>query len=180
MALTPHLESIEDLFRKLEREWQRAHNAEKEIDQADHFYNFCVTAHAMRDYFFEHMKIEKENQQGYHEKWNKDPYLLAAKEIANTLKHFRLKEGPKTKAVEPTARESPVFLVETPGEKFDFREESVTKPDLVITLENGEEWSLWDFKSEVIAYWQKLLIDTRLITVPVVHGSERDVGRDRV
>ena len=165
MKLTPYLESIEDLFGKLEREWQRAWNAEEAIDQADHFYNFCVTAHSMKDYFFEHKEIIEDEEKDPHRKeWNKEPYLRAATEIANGSKHFKLrdrrtgklKKKAKTK-VKPTARESTVFHVDASDEQVDFREESVTRPDLIIELENGEEWSLWDFKSEVIAYWVKYL-----------------------
>ena len=102
MALTPTLptlKSIEDLFGKLEREAHRAWRADKEIgveqaiSQTDHFYNFCVTAHAMKDYFFEAREIvEDADKQSYREEWNEDKILLAATKIANASKHFRLRD----------------------------------------------------------------------------------------
>ena len=172
MALTPTLKSIEDLFGKLEREAHRAWRADEEIgveqaiSQTDHFYNFCMTAHAMKDYFFEAIKVvEDADKQPYREKWNKDKILLAATEIANASKHFILRDrktgdlkGVKTNNVEPTTREAEVFQLTVSDEKIAFQEKSVTKPDLIIELENGEKWDLWNFKAHIIDYWAKCLI----------------------
>ena len=174
MALTPTLptlKSIEDLFGKLEREAHRAWRADKEIgveqaiSQTDHFYNFCVTAHAMRDYFFEARKIVKDaDKQSYRKKWDKDKILLAATKIANASKHFRLRDRKtgdrkevKTNNVEPTTREAEVFQLTVSDEKMDFQEKSVIQPDLIIELENGEKWDLWNFKAHIIDYWAKCL-----------------------
>jgi len=54
------------LYRKLERELYRAYHQKDRIDKADHFFNFCVTAQAMRDYFFERTgKITRADQQSF-------------------------------------------------------------------------------------------------------------------
>ncbi len=161
MALTPHLESIENLFEKLEREACRAYYAEKESDQVDHFYSFCVTAHSMRDYFFERKEIkEKSDQNCYHAEWNKDKYLLAASEIANTSKHFALRDPRtgklkkvKTQAVEPT--KSGFLKIPFDVEKGGPWE--VTEPDLIIILEDGEELKLYQFIGHVTEYWETYL-----------------------
>ncbi len=161
MALTPSLKSIEDIFGKLEREAYRAYHARKEIHKADHFYNFCVTAHSMKDYFFEHKGIiEKSVQRLYRDKWNKDKFLVSASEIANTSKHFTLRDPRtgklkevKTKTVEQ--RNSGFVEVwignGTTWDKF------VELPDLIVTLENGGEFALHEFTGHARDYWVTFL-----------------------
>jgi len=180
VALTPTLKSIKDLFGKLEREAYRAWNADEEIgveqavSQADHFYNFCVTAHAMKDYFFEARKIaERADKRPYREKWDEDTILLAATEIANASKHFILRDRntgdpkeAKTNNVKRTKREAVVFQATLSDEKFDFQEKFVTKPDLIIDLGNGEKWDLWNFTHHIIGYWAKCLRSYRIIDGP--------------
>ncbi len=158
MALTPTLKSVEDLFGKLEREAYRACHAEKEIHKVDHFYNFCVTAHAMKDYFFEHKEIE--DKERYRRKWNEDECLLAATEIANTSKHLMLRDQGtgepkevKTKTVEPTKSDFVDIYIGEDG----LREEFVTRSDLMIILENGGEFSLHEFTDHVRDYWATFL-----------------------
>ena len=154
MALTPTLESIEDLFGKLEREAYRAYHTKKEIHKADHFYNFCVTAHSMRDYFFKHKEIKEQSAQNlYHDKWNKDKCLLAAKEIANSSKHFTLRKAPKTKTVEPTKSDFVEVWIGngTTWDKF------VELPDLIVTLEDGGKFALHEFTGHVRDYWVTFL-----------------------
>ncbi|MDR3099428.1 MAG: hypothetical protein LBV73_20455, partial [Paraburkholderia sp.] len=92
MTLTPSLNSPEALYGKLERESYRAFHCRDPIHKADHFFNFCITAHAMRDYVLERLgKIQKDEQQPFIDEWNKCPLLVAAGEIANTAKHFQLR-----------------------------------------------------------------------------------------
>lgn len=161
MALTPTLKSIEDLFGKLEREAYRAYHAKKEIHKADHFYNFCVTAHSMKDHFFEHKGIiEKSVQKLYRDKWNKDRFLVSASEIANTSKHFTLRDPRtgepkevKTKTVEPTKSGFVDIYIGADG----LREEFVTGPDLMIILENRDEFALHEFTGHVRDYWATFL-----------------------
>ncbi len=51
--LTPTLGSPSDLLNKLDRELWRAFHHRHLSHKADHFYNFCVTALALKDHFFE-------------------------------------------------------------------------------------------------------------------------------
>ena len=102
MSLAPTLHSIEKLFEKLKREAYRAYHAEKDFDKADHFYNFCITANAMRDYFFERMGMgDKKDRRRtlYTEEWKRNPFIAAAYDIANTAKHFNLTKPTETKEV---------------------------------------------------------------------------------
>src|SRR5262245_35593866 len=99
MALAPTLATIEALYRKLEREAYRAYHSRSPLHKADHFFNFCVTAHSLRDYYFKRRRIRKNAQAPYHTLWNKNPALVAVRDIANSTKHFTLWSKPKTKSV---------------------------------------------------------------------------------
>lgn len=95
--LTPTLSSPSDLLNKLEREFWRALHHKHHLHKSDHFYNFCVTSNALKDYFFEWKKIlptnaGAEQKKSFYEVWNTVPELVAATEIANTMKHFVLRD----------------------------------------------------------------------------------------
>ena len=93
-TLTPTLGSLSDLFGKLEREFRRAFHHRNFTHKADHLYNFCVTAHAMKDHFFEAKNVTAMSEkQSYNKTWNEFPELVAASEIANSAKHFVLRES---------------------------------------------------------------------------------------
>ena len=105
MPLTRPLASPSALYRKLERESYRAFHAESPVHKSDHFFNFCIAAHSMRDYCLEHMGLTHEaDKKSFHELWNKEPVLIAVAEVANSSKHFVLR-CPKTKLVRtPTTK----------------------------------------------------------------------------
>ena len=92
MALTPRLDSLEAMFRKLERELVRTFHHHNLTHKADHFYNFCITAHSVRDYFLERLgKITRAHRKPFNDTWSKNPVLVAVADIANTAKHFQLR-----------------------------------------------------------------------------------------
>ncbi len=154
MALTPTVKSIKDLFGKLEREAYRAFHSIKRIHKEDHFYNFCVTAHSMRDYFFEYKGIKLTTERDiYHQEWNEDEFLVAAKEIVNTWKHFRLRNQPKTKEV----HQGENVFVETYVENNKVSDKFVKLPDLIVTLASEKEFALHEFTTHVTCYWHKFL-----------------------
>src|SRR5436309_448515 len=93
MALTARIDSPLALYRKLERESYRAFHAPTPLHKADHFFNFCVTAASMRDYTLEHLKKTTPAQKRpYYANWSGVPALVAAAEIANSTKHFVLRD----------------------------------------------------------------------------------------
>ena len=154
--LTPTLESIRDLIKKLQRESRRAYQAHDDIQKADHFYNFCVTAHSMKDYFFEEMGLKTDTEkQPYRTEWNKHSLLVAASEIANASKHLVLRKGtrkdiqqPKTKGVVRGEGDF-VRLYDTNG---GIKEELVSLPELFVDLEDGLI-PLYEFVQHVEHYW---------------------------
>ena len=161
MALTPSLNSIEDLFGKLEREAYRAYHANKKSHKADHFYNFCVTAHAMKDYFFERKGARECAKDPYRNKWNDDYCLVAASEIANTAKHFVLREKrknkPKKVKTEGVKQNKSLFVDISMDGEGQFREEFVEKPDLIVTLQDRSEFEMWEFTTYIKEYWREFL-----------------------
>jgi hypothetical protein len=93
MPFTARLTSPLALYRKLERESYRAFHAKTPLHKADHFFNFCVTAASMRDYTLEHLnKVTQAQRSPYYAAWAKIPMLVAAAEIANSSKHFVLRD----------------------------------------------------------------------------------------
>lgn len=103
MAMKPVLDSERAVYRKLEREAYRAIHAKGANHKADHFFNFCVTAQAMRDFFLEAKGVPSGSRRAntLHAQWNSEPLLVAVKEIANLSKHFQLRHR-QTKAPRPT------------------------------------------------------------------------------
>ena len=162
MMMTPSLRSIEDLYGKLQREAYRVYHASEKTDKTDHFYNFCVTAHAMKDYFFEHKMIFGEHlKQDYHHRWSDDPVLFATFEIANAYKHLVLREkstkapkNVKTKGVEEKDSMFVYISVEADG---GLQERFVEKPDLLVTLRDGKAVELWKFTAHVTRFWRTAL-----------------------
>jgi len=159
IKLNPTLGSLSTLFRKLERESYRAYHAKSKIHKADHFYNFCVTAHGLRDYYLEHIgKLAFNDKAPFHKIWNDNQLLVAVREIANTSKHFVLRDrktnlpvNVKTKGVRQKKSifydvyanlEGQTKIVETLGNNIS------------VTLSDGSSYDLSQFFQMVIAYWK--------------------------
>lgn len=148
MAMKPVLDSAQALYRKLEREACRAIHAKSRNHKADHFFNFCVTAHAMRDFYLEEKRILQGSKraQALHMAWNADPLLVAVKEVANLSKHFQLRDR-GTKAPTPTKTRR---LVQRQGEMVDIyinpagdiKTVSRPSPEIRVILSDGTRYDL--------------------------------------
>ena len=161
MGLTPTLDSVEALFRKLEREAYRAFHAPRPIHQADHFYNFCITAHAMRDYFLErHAALKGTQRQRYEDAWKQRPLLVAVKEIANSSKHFQLRHrrGGVRPAQTPSVRQIKSGVVDIfMNQRGDLRAVPIDAPDISVRLSDGTRYQLYEFTTDVLSYWRGFL-----------------------
>jgi hypothetical protein len=156
------ISSVNALWRKAEREALRAVRAESKEHKADHFFNFCVTAHSLRDFFFEQRGIPEKTVRGeYHQLWNREPRLVAVKEIANLSKHFLLRDpksgalqNPKTKRVihKKSARFD-VYVTESGA----FTQIPQPARDISITTSDGVQNWLWEFQVDVLDYWREFL-----------------------
>lgn len=162
MSLKQSLNSIEALYKKLERESYRAYHERDRIHKTDQFYNFCITAQALRHYFFERKSLtEPSQQQPYNDLWKKNKFLVAVSEIANTAKHFTLRDirtrkpkGTKTKKLRTKKSKFVDIYMNNKGDIFT---KEVEAPDCVVTVEDGSKYSLYMFTKEVLDYWYNFL-----------------------
>jgi len=163
MPLAYSVGSIPDLYRKLERESYRAYHADSPMHKADHFFNFCVTAHSMRDYCLEHLGlILDSDKQPFYEVWNAVPLLVAVQEIANSSKHYVLRNS-KNKIVKAlktrTVRSRYSTFVDIyENEQKDCKFVLVKRPDVSVTLSDGKVFLLSQFTHEVMEYWRSYLL----------------------
>ena len=162
MTLTPTLASVEALYRKLEREFYRAYHHTDRLHKADHFLNFCITAHSMRDHFLERVgKITQTDQKPFHDQWAKKPLLVAAQEIANSTKHFTLRNlrsralrPPKTRHVRfGTSKFADVYVSDDGRTKVVLRRGL----DIFIVLSDNTRYEFYSFMSEILSYWRDFL-----------------------
>lgn len=162
MALTPKLDSPSRLFGKLERELVRAFHHKNPTHKSDHFYNFCITAHSIRDYLLEHLgKLADADTQPFHEAWSKNAVLVAVGEIANTAKHFQLRKRDKslkilkTKGVRGGKTTVAEVYVNGRGQLLVKKQSNVST--YVIKVKGGKSFELYAFMDEVVNYWKKEL-----------------------
>ena len=162
MTLSPRLHSVEALYRKLERESVRAFHHTNLTHKSDHFYNFCITAHSLRDHLMERLgRISNSEGQPFVDAWQQDPNLVAVADIANTAKHFVL----RTRSGQPrTAKTKRVGAATT--SLYDFllaRDGSITVkkrtgvPTIAVTLEGGQRLEMYQFMHAVLQYWKGML-----------------------
>ena len=165
MGLTPRLDSVEALVKKLEREHVRAFHHPHAVHKADHFYNFCITAQAMQDYVLEHLgKIDTNSRQPFKDAWDREQILVAVADIANSANHFQLQppvpwlpRTPKTQQVRP-GRTTVFEFYETEDGDIVRRKRSNVRTYVVI-LENGKSLELYAFMADVLNYWRSFLKD---------------------
>ena len=133
----------------------------------DHFYNFCITAHALRDYYLNSIGISGDAENRQHDEWNEVEVVRAVREIANTAKHWKLRPA-KGKEVRRTATEvlpvtSLSYAIYQSDEGGLFSVE-VEGPSWVVEVESGAKYDLWEFQRDVVDYWREFL-ESRKIRV---------------
>lgn len=154
MALTSYFDSIGKVWRKAEREAYRAFHSPNSVHQADHFFNFCVTAHALRDYFLKYRAASDAVQNEYHDLWNGKPILVAVRDIANLSKHFVLRREPKTRGSRHTRSGIVDVYVDESGA---IRLVPGDAPDIIIRLSDGSRYQLYEFTAAVLDFWKEFL-----------------------
>ncbi|WP_206743972.1 hypothetical protein, partial [Vibrio ordalii] len=85
-----------DLFLKLVREGRRAWLSTQAEDKADHFFNFCITSLSLRDWCIEELKLTGKEKDAFLKLHSSNEWLGYCGSIANSSKHFSLKEGRKS------------------------------------------------------------------------------------
>lgn len=148
----------------MERESYRAFHATKPLHKADHFFNFCVTAHSMRDYCLEYLgKVSKIEKEPYHRDWEAISSLVAVAEVANSSKHFMLRFGgsgsprsPKTRAVRHGVGKYVSIFERQDG---TMHVERVSRAEVRVELSDGSVLPLYAFTRAVLDYWKGYLHD---------------------
>lgn len=156
MSLRYHYIGPADLLNKLERERYRTFHAAAEIRKeamCDHFFNFCVTAHALRDW----LKSDKRFPDGVdiHAKCNVYPELEACRDIANSNKHFNYEPRPKTKGA-VVGGSKVVDVYEKPDGELHVTEprESI---EISVVIEGEPIRESHEFMDRVIKIWLSIL-----------------------
>jgi len=180
MPLASALSSPAALFRKLERESYRAYHATSPTHKADHFFNFCVTAASMRDYCLEHLgKIEKNDKRPYYQTWSQVPALVAASEIANSSKHFVLRDKRSGVATTPRTRtfrmKKSHFVSVYAHSDGKLSAVPTEHAEVSVTLSDGTILELHSFTKQVVDYWRAYIfsLGIKVRRQPLAHLSGR-------
>ena len=156
MSLRYHYLGPADLLNKLEREAARTWSAASDLRKdamCDHFFNFCVTAHALRDWVGK--SPEFPGNVDIHAICNAYPELQACREIANLNKHFSFEKIKKTRGV-VVGRSKAVDVFENKdGEVYLSDPREIIEISIVIDGEPIRESN--EFMGRVIKIWLAIL-----------------------
>ena len=116
----------------------------------------------MRDYFLERIgKISDAERQPYYDLWAKEQVLVAAGEIANSTKHFVLRDHktravrtPKTKRVRLGRSNFADVYVSADGRAVVVRQPA---PDIFVVLSDNTRHELYSFMIQLLKYWEQFL-----------------------
>lgn len=163
-TLTVRLGDPTALLRKLEREAYRAYHAANAIAMADHLCNFCITAESMKDYCLEHEGIvDSDSKRPFQACWKRNDALLAAHEIANTAKHFTLRDTrngkPKRVATRVAHGQAAGYFDVYESERGDIQIVARRRREICVILEGGKRLQLHEFCAAIVNYWRKYLAE---------------------
>lgn len=163
-----------DLLNKLEREARRITQAAARSDKpamCDHFFNFCVTAHSLRDWLIHSKNAPK---QSVHDRCNSVAELAACRDIANASKHFALDVGSKAVAKGAVvSRSSVVDIFEDGSGNYHVSAPRETI-DICLVIEGQRPQESHQFTGAVIAAWKAILNESN-----VPYRSIYDIGNVR-
>lgn len=164
MSLITGLNEPFDLLLKLIREGNRINMQSDSDDLVDHLFNFSVTAHSLRDWSIKYLNVtDPKEKEKLHKEWNKMACLVAAKNIANSSKHFGIKpKDSKVTGVLSGTREvvelfglvDSVDIMSGIEDGNGITEPSIKNiPSFLITFTSFPDLDLWDFVEKTIDYW---------------------------
>jgi hypothetical protein len=168
--LTPTLTGPVDVFHKLQREQHRTLHSYTLLHLADHLYNFCVTALALRDFVHSALSHGDDLRNGFRQAWSEDPKLCACSEIANASKHGKLRRAPSARDVALANSTWVTVLVDNNG-SLAFRPER-DHPDAMITGSDGVALSVAELTKYVVAFWRTHL---QSVGIAVTEQSEAEL-----
>jgi hypothetical protein len=157
VPLNFHYETVDDLLQKLNRERDRVFEAvkrENTTEMCDFFFNFCITAHSLRDWMKKTDGFDSSTHD-IHEICNEYPALEACRDIANSHKHFDFETERKTpnvtittsKMVDVYQREDGHIHLTPPRDNVD----------IGVILSDCEILGLWEFMGNVVNAWDTII-----------------------
>ena len=147
MSLIPSLQNPNDLLLKLCRESINVYTSKKDQEVLDRFFNFCITAHSLRDWI---IKSSGLNENTVHEYCNTFNSLKMCRDIANANKHFGLRPE-KISSVSAVNKKELSYHPMAPGE-IDPKT-IIRKPSLDVLDQNGNKINLKTFMDNSIEAW---------------------------
>lgn len=149
------LSSTDSLYSKAIREASRAYLCKNKKDCGDHFFNFCITVHSLRDWTIKELDL---NESDFHELCNKVEYLRWCRDIANGSKHMTLKIPDKNSVASiKSINEERVAL--SLGSINPSRSEH---PAVTINTKDGKEVDLLTFLFNSLKAWNDILKESGL------------------
>lgn len=159
MSLTPTTTSVPGQYRKMERERHRTIHCKNSIHRADHFINFCITAHSIQDHILEHInKIQKNEANSQKKIWNSNPIIKYVVEISNSSKHFKIRNKKTKKQRQVTTKN----VKKTKSDYVEIHEFSdgtiginiIEVNDYGVHISDGSRHNLDEFMKSVLAFWK--------------------------
>jgi hypothetical protein len=167
MSLINNISEPKDMLLKLIREGNRINFEDDYENISDHFFNFSVTAHSLRDWCIKYQGLQS-NKKVLHTQWDKEPFLAVAKDIANSVKHFGIDYyKPQIQDSEYESTDIIQFCEgENISEKFDnvlsdesFREASSEKrPSYIVKFKDGPDITLNEYVFKTVTFWNEYFI----------------------
>lgn len=144
----------QDLVFKMLREGRRTWLTSDPQDKCDHFFNYCVTAHALRDWCIKYLQLSDTEKNSFHEEMNGIKYFVECRDIANSSKHFGLDvKASSVSTVFPTQSEFAVITGKQNSEHY----EKVKKMDINISLADCSSIDLFGFLHYTANNWIETL-----------------------
>ena len=155
-----------DLLIKLLREGSRLRFETDDNNRIDHFFNFSVTAHSLRDWCAEALCLNSSKtgveklKNTIDKSCNEITALLVARDIANSVKHFKIRQySPKVANAQKSTAEQKIFeftkysntlIIDDDNFKLD---NLVVTPSIDIIFNDQSKIGLDQFIIDTISYW---------------------------
>jgi len=151
-----------DLLKKLIRDGNLINFEEDPEKLSDLIFNFSVTCHSLRDWCIKYQGKESVQEQ-LNTAWNEEKSLQAAKDIANSTKHFGItRYTPTVDTADASTAQSVEFRSNQNVPELMERVKSdqelstsleTTVPSYQIKFVDGDVLALWEFVSKAIRCW---------------------------
>lgn len=162
MSFISGIDEPKDMLLKLVREGNRINFEENPENVMDHFFNFSVTAHSLRDWCINHLS-QQGNKNQLNQTWDTEKHLVIAKDIANSVKHFKITMyTPDVKGTSSSTTQGVAFYLnenipekmEKAQQSAEYRESQTQEnPSFIVTFTDGTTENLTDYVVKTIKYW---------------------------